>query len=125
MHLEWTDIHWGDSVLRVASKPHWDFVVKDSEQRDVPLPKDLLKLLKKHRKDNPETRLVVGTKSDKPNGKLLRLLKRLARKSGLNCGACKGCKGKSAECQRWTLHELRRTYATTLLRSILPFLQSL
>jgi integrase len=117
MHLEWTDIHWGDRVLRVASKHHWAFVVKDSEQRDVPVPTDLLKQLKKHRKENPETRLVVGTNSDKPNGKLLRFLKRLAKKSDLNCGVCEGCKGASLECQRWTLHKLRRTYATTLLRS--------
>ncbi len=114
-HLEWGDIRWEDSILRVTSKPHWGFKIKDSEERDIPIPSDLLKLLKERREANPDGRLVVPTKSGKPNSKLLRMLKRLAKRNGLNCGLCEGCKG--GECQEWTLHKLRRSYCTTLLRS--------
>jgi len=116
MHLEWSDIHLADSIVRVTSKPHWKFKIKDSEERDIPIPATLLKHLKQHRKTHPKTILVLPTTGDRPNGKLLRTLKRLAKAKGLNCGVCKGCKGRNGECQRWTLHKLRRTYGTTLLR---------
>ena len=42
VYLEWSDIHWQDKILRVQGKPYWGFTVKDSEQRDVPIPDDLL-----------------------------------------------------------------------------------
>jgi integrase len=121
MYLEWADIHESDKVLRVQGKPDWDFKVKDSEQRDVPIPDDLLKHLKawreKQHKKHPKSRLVLGTSNGQPNGHLLRLLKRLAKSAGLNCGVCDGCKGEVKECQQFTLHKLRRMYATTLLRN--------
>jgi integrase len=116
-HLEWADIRWEDSFLRVTSKPHWGFKIKDSEERDIPVPSDLLGLLAERRQTNPDGRLVVPTSYGKPNGKLLRTLKRLAKRSGLNCGLCEGCKGPLGECQEWTLHKLRRSYCTTLLRN--------
>ena len=40
--LEWADIHRQDKVLRVSSKPAYGFRVKDSEQRNIPPPDDLL-----------------------------------------------------------------------------------
>jgi integrase len=116
-HLEWPDIRWADSTLRVTSKPHWKFKIKDSEERDIPIPSVLLEHLKGRREANPDDRLVLPTAEGKPNGKLLRSLKRLAKTEGLNCGICKGCKAPLGECQQWTLHKLRRTYGTTLLRS--------
>jgi integrase len=117
MHLEWSDIHFEDSILRIASKPHWKFKVKDSEERDVPIPSDLVVSLKTRRLAYPKDVLVLPTANGKPNGKLLRMLKRLAKRAGLNCGVCTGCRGANNECQRWTLHKLRRSYATTLLRN--------
>lgn len=116
--LEFPDIHWHDKVLRVQGKPHWGFKVKDSEQRDVPIPNDLLHHLKAWREMHPKARLVLGTgeKHDKPNGHLLRNLKALAKRAGLTCGVCGGCKSRAGECSEFTLHKLRRTYATTLLR---------
>jgi integrase len=116
-HLEWTDIDWQHSTLRVTSKPHWKFRIKDSEERDIPIPASLLDQLKERKALDIAGLLVLPTKAGKPNGKLLRTLKRLANAEGLNCGACKGCKSENAECQRWTLHKLRRTYGTTLLRN--------
>lgn len=117
MHLEWLDIHHRDRVLRVSSKPRYGFRVKDSEERDVPVPNDLLEELDKWHKSHPKSALVVGTKHGNPNTKLLRTLKRLAKVARLNCGHCEGCKAKARECQQWTLHKFRRTYCTTLLRS--------
>jgi integrase len=116
-HAEWQDVHWDDSVFRVQGKPHWDWKIKDRESRDVPIPSDVLNELRSRRERYPKTRLIVGTASDKPNWHLLRTLKRLAHRFGLNCGECKGCRSKARECENWTLHELRRTFCTTLLRN--------
>jgi integrase len=117
MYAEWTDIDTQESVFRVQGKKHWDFQVKDSEQRDVPIPADLLERLMARRPKHPSTRLILGTDSDTPNTKLLRTLKRLAKRAGLNCKHCDGCEGRLQECRGWTLHKLRRTYMTTLLRN--------
>ena len=116
-HGEWPDINWEDAVYRVRSKPHWGFKIKDCEERDIPIPTSLLKHLKKLKAEKRKGTLILPTDSGKPNGKLLRLLKRLAKQSDLNCGACEGCKSKNQECQTWTLHRFRRTYGTTLLRN--------
>jgi integrase len=116
-HAEWGDVHWEDKVFRVTGKPHWDFRVKDAEERDVPIPADVLAVLETWREKHPKTKLIVGTDGDKPNFHLLRTLKRLARRKGLNCGECDGCKSETEECERWTLHEFRRTYCTTMLRN--------
>lgn len=35
----------------------------------------------------------------------------------LNCGRCEGCKGRNKECHEFTLHKLRRTFITAMLRS--------
>lgn len=117
MYAEWGDVDLEESAFRVQGKRHWNFRVKDSEQREVPIPCDLLAELKAWRESHPETRLIVGTSSDSPNTKLLRTLKRLAKAAGLTCGKCEGCTGSVKECQDWTLHKLRRTYCTTLLRN--------
>jgi integrase len=60
---------------------------------------------------------LFGVTGDKPDGHLLRRLKRLVNKAGLNCGSCEGCKRKPAACERWFLHKFRATYITTLLRN--------
>jgi len=117
MHVEWADISWAESTLRVTSKKHWGFKIKDSEERDIPIPVELLAHLQDWRKAHPDSRLVLPTSGHKPNGKLLRMLKRLVKAHGLNCGHCEGCQSKLGECQDWTLHKLRRTYGTTMLQN--------
>lgn len=117
MHLEWIDIDWERKTLRVQSKPKWEHRVKDAEERDVPIPAPLLALLKKWRKEQPTHKLVVGTKTDKPNRKLLRTLKRTVYAAGLNCGTCEGCRSDLHECAHWWLHKFRSTYITRLLRA--------
>ncbi len=118
MHLCWSDISVEDATLRVRSKPEWGFEVKDSEQRELPVPGDLIeKLVRWKTESGGSGVLVVPTQRGKPNTKLLRTLKRMAKRAGLNCGHCVGCLAQQNECGRWTLHEFRRTYATSLLRS--------
>lgn len=115
MYLEWPDINEEDSVLRVRGKAQYGFKVKDSEQRDIPIPPDLLAMLRAWRKTHGEKRLVLATSSGAPNAHLLRRLKRLAYHAGLNCGHCDGCKERH-ECEEWALHRFRRTFATRMLR---------
>ncbi|MEO6803561.1 MAG: site-specific integrase [Granulicella sp.] len=115
--LMWRDIDLENGVLRVRSKPEYKFKVKDKEQRDIPIPGDLLEKLREYRKHNPSRKLVTGTASDQPNRKLLRSLKRAVKNAGLNCGACATCLKKNKECSQWFLHKFRATYITTLLRS--------
>ena len=115
MYLAWTDLDLSRKTLRVQSKPAEGFRIKDKEERDIPLPDILVGMLKLWREGNPNTKWVVGTSRDQPNTKLLRTIKRLAGRAGLNCGTCTGCE-RTGECRRWTLHSFRRSYATTLSR---------
>jgi integrase len=115
-HLEWSDIDWYGGTLTVRSKARFNHKIKDAEERAVPLPPDLLENLGKWRADHPDTRLVLGTSNDRPNTKWLPVLKRHARKAGLNCGRCSSCEERG-QCAHFTLHAFRRTYATTLLRA--------
>jgi site-specific recombinase XerD len=52
---------------------------------------------------------------------MLRGLKRVARRAGLNCGECSTCiQGagtESQECERWFLHKFRATFATMHLQA--------
>ena len=115
-HLEFSDINWVDSTLRVRAKPRWGYHVKTWEQRNVPVPKDLLADLKIWQEAREGQTLIFGTANRAPNTKLLLALKVLARQAGLNCGVCESCVGKNKECEEFTLHRFRRTYLTTLLR---------
>lgn len=116
VYLTWQNIDLATGTLKVRSKPEYEFAIKDKEERDLPIPADLLKRLNAYRKTHPKDRLVTGTDTDQPNRKLLRTLKRLVKAAGLNCGQCAGCK-EQQECRRWWLHKFRSTCITTLLRS--------
>lgn len=52
-YAEWTDVDWDESAFGVQGKKRWDFGVKDSEQREIPCPADLLKRLKAWHEDRP------------------------------------------------------------------------
>jgi integrase len=121
MHLEWTNVDFRAKKIRVRERLDNDTAddvrIKDRAERSVPLPDDLALALKQWKKDRPNTHLVLGTANDTPNWKWLLMLKRAVRKAGLNCGRCKGCKGKTKECHLWKIHQFRATYTTMLLRS--------
>lgn len=116
MYLTWEDIDLKARVLHVRSKPDHGFEIKDKEERDVPLPAELVADLKEWKAKHKGTTWVLGTRNGKPNTKLLLHMKWAARRAGLNCGKCDGCKDRK-ECEKFTLHALRRTYGTTLARA--------
>jgi len=116
VHLCWPDINFSTRTLLVCSKPDLGFAVKDNEQRELPLSDALLEMLKEWRTKHPNTRLIFGTRTDRPNTHLLRTLKRLVKSAGLNCAACAGCQDYG-ECEKWYLHKFRSTYCTKLHRS--------
>jgi integrase len=112
-------ISWAHRLLQVRSKPRYKHKIKDSEERELPLSKGLVKKLEHYRKQRSEDRLVFGKLEgtvDEPDGHLLRRLKGLVRKAGLNCGNCATC-ADSGECDKWYLHKFRANYITTLLRN--------
>lgn len=111
MHLEWWDLSKSRKTLKVQSKPQYSFKVKDAEERELPVPQDLMNRRMAYREKKPTTRLIFGAgggEQDVPDGHLLRRLKTLVRKAGLNCGDCDGCKTTN-ECGRWFLHKFRAT----------------
>lgn len=117
-YLYWSNLDLVRGILEVRSKPEYDFKIKDSEERDIPIPSDLLKRLRAYRAAHPHEKLVTGTASDKPNEKLLRALKRAVNAAGLACGQCQGCKRENEpECERWFLHKFRATCLTRLLQA--------
>jgi integrase len=117
MHVEFRDIDWENKTLRVRAKPQWAFMVKTWEQREVPVPDDVLSALKKWQKKRANQSLILGTERGKPNTHMLRSLKRLAHRANLNCNRCDSCVA-SNECEEYTLHRFRRTYITTMLRGL-------
>src|SRR6266496_1266129 len=101
IHLWWSDISFNRRVLRVTGKPVYDWKIKDYEQREIPIPTDLLRSLKAWREVNPKKKLVLGTKNDTRNFKYLPALKVIAKRAGV---------------ANATLHRFRRTYCTSVLR---------
>jgi integrase len=104
MHAEFSDIHRDDKTFRVCSKPAYGFKVKDSEERDVPISSALFALLDEwqHKRKHDGLILGIGTEHDRPNGHLLRWLQRVAKK---------------AHVQDASLHKMRRSWLTALVRS--------
>ena len=120
--LEFRDLNLVNNTLLVRGKPKWGFRVKDSEQRELPLPDDLVVELRAWQEGHAGKTLVLGTENDRPNSVLLESLKQLADDAKLSCGRCKGCArlkepGYRGGCMEFTLHRYQRTYLTALLRS--------
>lgn len=119
MYSEWADVDWHHATFRVQGKPRLGFAVKDYAQRLIPIKEELLQMLAEWQKLRPETTLIVGDDRGVPEGHMLRKLKRLAHRAGLNCGQCASCL-KSKECERWFLHKFRATFCTRMLRETDP-----
>jgi integrase len=90
-HAEWSDVDWQHHTFTVQAKPEWGFTPKSHEARQIPVPGELLTMLKSRLKSASDAkRLIFPNKDSKPNGHLLRMLKRVALCAGLNCGQCHG-----------------------------------
>jgi integrase len=97
--LTWDDVCLdpGREHLVVRAKP--GFTPKDYEQREVPLPAELAKVLGARPRRSP---WVFPNSKGEREGHLLRRLKQVARRAGV---------------ERATLHKFRHTYATRLLET--------
>jgi len=95
------DLDLKSGTLRVKEKPDYDFDVKMYRERDIPIPDDLLVLLRKHC-EHAKGNLVFSTKDGKPNFKLWRTGKRIARRAKIDPG-------------RVWLHKFSASFATRLL----------
>ena|SRR5208282_3182744 len=112
---EYSDINSEKKVISVLEKPYFDFKPKDCEKRVVPIPDELIAQLAARKNGSS---LIFG-KHGQPDGHLIRRLKMVAFKGGLNCGKCQGIQnGKPVSCanapvcEHWILHRFRKNFAT-------------
>ncbi len=134
----WTDINFKSKTYTVRSKMDVGFAVKNHESRTVPLPDDLVELLKARKqntKNPPHPRWIFVNEEGRPDNHFLRKMKRIALHAGLNCGQCVTTvtKGKydgkhevevtcetDPVCEHWYLHRMRKTCATRWMTAGVP-----
>jgi integrase len=116
MYATWADIDFDTGLFTVREKPSMGFFIKDSQERSIPLPDDLLKALRDRKAHHPSDHLLFPAPGGKADGHFLRKLKRTAFNAGLNCGHCVTKMGSSCAsapvCRTWELHRFRKTMAT-------------
>ena len=126
-YAAWSDIDFAKKVYHIRRKPDVGFTPKNHESRTVKMPTELVSLLEKRRKENPDARWIFVNEEGRPDNHFLRKLKRIALRAGLNCGHCKTAvtKGKyhtkkkvsvtcktDPVCEHIYLHRLRKTCAS-------------
>lgn len=95
-----SDVDLEDGVFTVRDHPEFDFVPKDREMREIPLPAEVVVRLKaRERVSN-----LIFPKNGRPNGHMLRTLKSLAKTAGVDPKIC-------------GLHVFRKAFATRLHRA--------
>jgi integrase len=112
MHTYWSDTKFAASVVRVSHKPDLGWAPKAYKEREIPVPARLMHSLKKLQAKSKSCPLIFPTSGCRPKLDFLDCCKAIAKRAGLNCGHCKGCKGKARWCERWFLHKFRATFAT-------------
>jgi integrase len=126
-YASWTDIDFERKEFHIRPKQDVGFTPKNHEKRTVPMPDSLVNLLKERKKNAPHSRWLFVNRNEKPDGHLLKKLKRLALHAGLNCGECTTTMNKGRYdrkppvevtcktdpiCKPIFLHRLRKTCAT-------------
>jgi integrase len=114
--LTYPDVDSRNRTIAVRAKEDLGFRVKDREERLIPIPQKLVDTLEERRRVYPNDRFIFPAKNGQPNGHMLRSLKKVALRAGINCGHCKDKAGhscaKHAVCKNITLHSFRRSFAT-------------
>lgn len=132
----WDDVDFKRGEVSVTEKPHLGFKIKNHQERTVPIPDEMMALLREHKATLPEdSYLVFPTKQAKgaagkikQGGKnrlnMLDLLKLDYYLAGMNCGQCQVIsKGNSTtcakvpQCRKVGLHMFRHTFASNHLRA--------
>jgi integrase len=99
-YTTYADVNDGTLHIRLH-KEYPEHRIKDHEERLIPLADEVLRVLGERRKRHPEWPLIFSQKG-KPDGHLLRIIKRVGKRAGL------------AE-EDATLHRFRRTFASRLM----------
>jgi integrase/recombinase XerD len=131
MYATWDEIDFVHKTYKVEGKDDVNFVPKNHEVRVTPLTTEVCEMLKE-RKTRVKGRWIFSAEGDKPEGHFLRKFKAIAKRAGLNCGACRTkmmdgkfhlrklvdvtCETRPV-CEKHYLHRLRKTAATRWLHN--------
>jgi integrase/recombinase XerD len=96
--LTWDDCSSHSCTLTVSAKPEFSWTPKANKGREVPIPRSLMDKLDAVRKDGKT--LVFG-RNGKPNDHMIRILKRVATRAGLDPERYWIHKFRSTACTRW------------------------
>jgi len=105
IYCTWDDIDLKAGIVRVSAKAQYGFKPKDWEERDVPIPDALIRILKQRAK-HATSPFVFATKNGTPRKhrtQVLELCKAVARRAGLNP-------------ENFWLHKFRASFATRHLQ---------
>ncbi len=103
VHLYWNDINAALRTVRVTAKPELGFSPKRWEEREVPVPKQLIELLENHQ-HRKGSRFVFASPPGNREYHMLDKCKAVAKRAKLDSA-------------RFDLRTFRSTYATRMLRS--------
>jgi integrase len=84
----WSDLDLHKGVFTVRAKAEEGFTPKTHESRSIPLPANLVSILKERKKKPAHSRWVFVNDQGEPERHFLRKLKAVAKRAGLNCGHC-------------------------------------
>ena len=103
VHLFWTDVGFGLQTVRVTAKPELGFYPKRWEEREVPIPVQLIDLLKAHTR-RPGCNFVFSSPKGNREYHMLDRCKEVAKRAGLDPA-------------KFDLKTFRSTYASRTLRT--------
>jgi integrase/recombinase XerD len=103
VHLCWPDLNFNLNMIRVTAKPGLGFWPKRWEEREVPVPKPLIELLRGHPRQGNSRFVFPSPKGNKEQNMLLRC-KEVAKRAKLDE-------------TKFDLKTFRSTYATRMLRA--------
>jgi integrase len=101
-HLTYGDIEFTNNILHVEPKPEWNWKPKKNKSREVPIPDFLTAELKERMQkwDRRGKDLVFFNRDRRPDGKLLRHVKRVAKRAKVT-GRVDDHKFRSTAITRW------------------------
>jgi integrase len=103
-HLTYGDIDFRDSLWRVRAKPQWDWKLKtEAAQREIPVnPKHTEKIQERMTVNGKKpTDLIFPNGDGEPDGHLLRIVKAVAKRAGIDPDKVYCHKFRSTQITRW------------------------
>jgi integrase len=107
-HLEDADLIRDEMVpgkwkceLRIESKPQWGHMTKTGATRNVLIPKELMDRLQERKLSSRPSSLLFGTGRGKPDSQILRRLKKIAERAGIDPAKCTDKKFRATAATGW------------------------